>query len=232
MQVQGSLEGDTSRKVAEAVLPVSAGEDGRFRALVGPSAWASLPAAVRRRFSKRVEPGDAVVYTGRVVVCKFNRAGWCLAQALRLIGAPLPLSGLTGTATTVSVTVDAASRGQNWTRVHVRANGFPQVIHSTKRFAGPTGLEEYVGWGISMPLFLTVEDRALVFSSARYFVSVFGRRWRLPRWLEPGRTVVTHRATTSGRFLFMLDLRHPLFGTLVHQEAFYEDVRACADVLS
>ena len=48
----------------------------------------------------------------------------------------------------------------------------------------------------------------------------------MPRWLEPGQTVVSHREIAEGAFLFTLDLVHPWFGTLVHQEAIYHEVEA------
>lgn len=205
--------------------------DRRFSDLMTRAEWTQLPTDVRRRFSKKLS-GEAAIYTGHVSMCRISTAGWLLAQALRVIGAPLPLSPTAGTPTVVSVTEEGASGGQNWTRIYGRASGFPQVIHSTKRFSGPTGLEEYVGAGIRMALTLSVKDAALVFTSAGYFIE-FGR-WSigLPRWLEPGRTVVLHREIEKGAFLFTLDLTHPWFGTLVHQEALYREVEPCSAALS
>ena len=165
---------------------------------------------------------------GHVTICAMSRAGWLLAQALRMIGAPLPLARQTGLPTIVTVTEEYASSGQNWTRVYARKSGFPQVIHSTKRFSGPTGLEEYIGHGIRMALTLSVDNGTLVFTSAAYFID-FGRlRLRVPRWLAPGQTVVTHRETAGDEFLFTLDLTHPWLGTLIHQEALYTEVQACS----
>jgi hypothetical protein len=207
-------------------------QDFRFCSLLSPADWATLPPAVRHRFSKRLAGGIAAVYTGHVTICAMSRAGWLLAQALRIIGAPLPLASQTGMPTIVTVTEEGASGGQNWTRVYAREMGFPQVIHSTKRFSGSTGLEEFIGHGIRMSLTLSVENGTLVFTSAGYFID-FGRLClRLPRRLEPGKTVVTHRETGGNEFLFTLNLSHPLFGTLIHQEAIYTEVQACSGASS
>jgi len=201
--------------------------DLRFRALLSSDDWASLPPAVRRRFSKRLSDGATSVYAGRVTHCEMTRAGRLLAEALRFVGAPLPLSREIGLPSIVTVTEEGASGGQNWTRVFARASGFPQIIHSTKRFCGPTGLEEYLGCGIRMALKLSVENGALVFTSTRYTVSIGTISVTLPRWLSPGMTRVTHRETGPGEFLFTLELTHALFGALVCQKALYREVETC-----
>src|SRR4029079_10818046 len=90
-----------------------------------------------------------------------------------------------------------------------------QVIHSSKRFAGPTGLEEYVGHGISMALRISVEHEALVFRSVGYAFQVGPLRLELPDWLTPGDLTVTHSDLGGGTFRFTLDLNHPRFGRLL-----------------
>lgn len=197
--------------------------DMRFRRLVGEDAWGALPEAVQRRFSKRLS-GDAVaLYRGRIVKARRNMWGWCLAQALRMIGAPLPLSDDSNVAAVVSVSEDARSGGQVWSRLYARRDAFPQVIHSAKRFAGPSGLEEYVGRGIGMALRVEPFAEGLRFVSDHYFLRCFKRRWRLPRWMAPGRCVVAHHDKGEGQFLFSLSLVHPLFGELIVQEGVFRD---------
>jgi len=115
-------------------------DDHRFRALLSDDDWGRLPLAIWRRFSKRFADGKTVVYVGEVMEAEFSRAGWWLAQLARLIGGPLPTAADCNVPAIVTVTEDAASGGQIWTRIYARHHGFPQVIHSAKRFGGPTGL--------------------------------------------------------------------------------------------
>lgn len=210
--------GDAGQKSAD----VGTLGDLRFRALLKEDEWAALPPAVRKRFSKRLGPGATAVYIGRVSDVRISRIGMVLAQVLRLIGAPLPLSRATGRPSIVTVTEDVKSGGQVWTRMYGREKGVPQVIHSVKSFAGPTGLEECIGYGFAMSLTIAVEDGALVFRAKDYVIGLAGRRWVLPRWLTPGALTVTHKATSETAFLFVLNLAHPVFGALVHQEALFE----------
>lgn len=212
-----------------AVVPVEAEPaatgallDPRFRALLTPEAWARLPAAVRRRFSKRMGPGETVTYRGKVTEIEAGLAGVILAHIARLIGAPLPLCFEPGAAI-VSVTEDRVGQGQVWTRLYVRPGGFPQVIHSAKRFAGPTGLEEHLGLGVGMALTVAVEAGVLTFRSAFYFLDVPGLRLRLPRWASPGDLTVIHAEAGEDHFVFGLDLTHPLLGRLIHQRGLFED---------
>jgi hypothetical protein len=175
-------------------------------------------------------PGDdspsasrTAIYVGEVVEIWFSRIGWWVAQIARLIGGPLPTCSDTRVPSIVTVTEDAATGGQIWTRIYARRNGFPQVIHSSKRFSGPTGLEEYVGFGVSMALRMVVDGQALLFRSAGYFVELGHLRLALPAFLTPGILTVAHTDLGSGEFRFTLEIIHPRFGTLVRQSAVFRE---------
>jgi hypothetical protein len=199
--------------------------DLRFRALVAHDDWCLLPLAVRRRFSERLAGGRTIIYVGEVLETRMTRTGWWLAQVARLFGAPLPTSREAKMPSVVAVTEDLTTGGQIWTRLYARRNGFPQIIHSSKRFAGPTGIEEYLGRGLSMALRIHVRNGALVFRSEGYFLRVVGRRVRLPHWLSPGVMTVTHCERGAGRFEFCLEVDHPRFGLLVRQSAQFREAK-------
>jgi hypothetical protein len=199
--------------------------DLRFRALMSENDWASLPIAIRRRFSKRLAGGATIVYAGEVLETWMSRAGWWLAQAARLVGGPLPLTRNAHVPSVVTVTEEKATGGQIWTRLYGRRHGFPQVIHSSKRFSGPTGLEEYVGRGIGMTLTVYARENALIFRSKDYFFQLFGRRYMLPHWLCPGAMYVTHAELPDNKFSFTLQLFHPRLGLLIRQMAMFQEVR-------
>ena len=197
--------------------------DIRFRRLVGEESWDRLPEAVRARFACRAAGGRTILYAGTIVEARMSRLGWWLAQAARLVGAPLPLGCDTQVPAAVSVTEDPSTGGQCWTRIYGRARGFPQAIHSAKRFAGPTGLEEYLGLGFGIALVLRVEDGALHFDSDHYFVGRGAFRLRIPAWLATGHMRVSHADVGGGRFTFVLSLQHPWFGALVHQVGLFHE---------
>ena len=198
-------------------------DDLRFRALLSPQAWAGLPAAVRRRFSKRLSGEVTTVYCGRIVEVRRSRAGWLLVQASRLIGGSLPTTCETGVPATVAVSEDTVAGGQTWTRIYGRRHGFPQVIHSAKRFRGLTGLEEYLGYGFGMALRVAAAGPALHFRSDHFFLQLPGLRVRFPHWMSPGHVTVSHIDRGQGTFAFVLRIDHPLLGELFRQTGLFAD---------
>jgi hypothetical protein len=197
--------------------------DARFRALLGREEWDRLPPEVRARFSKRLSGAQTAIYRGLVIEMRMSRLGRILAQACRLFGAPLPLCREAGGAAIVTVSEDPCG-GQCWTRIYARRRGFPQVIHSAKRFAGPTGLEEYLGRGLGMALRLDAISDGLAFLSDHYFLQICGKRLRLPRAITPGAARITHRQVAGKTFLFELIVQHPWVGELIHQQILFDDV--------
>ncbi len=202
----------------EAALP-----DLRFCRLVGSEAWARLPPAVQVRFAKRMRPGYSVSYEGEIVHCRMPPAGWLLAQLCRCIGAPLPLCRDTGVAAVATVTEDGTGGGQVWSRMYARRHGFPQVIHSAKRFTGPTGLEEYLGGGFGVALIVHASDAGIAFFSDHYFLRLGAWRLRLPGWMSPGTLRIDHLDAGGGRFAFILSLRHAVLGELIYQVGQFRD---------
>jgi hypothetical protein len=208
---------------ASQASPAKLLDDSRFRALLSDDDWGRLPVAIWRRFSTRLADGSTIVYVGEVDDARVSRIGWWLVQLARLIGGPLPTGAETGVPMIVTVTEEGANGGQIWTRICARRHGFPQVIHSSKRFAGPTGLEEYIGFGVSMALRVSVEHEALVFRSAGYSLQLGSLRLPLPVWLTPGDLTVTHSDLGCGTFRFALEIIHPRFGMLLRQSAVFRE---------
>ena len=198
--------------------------DDRFEKLLGHADWMRLPAPIRKRFGKRFKQGQSVAYQGVITDMKMNKFGWLFAQAARLIGAPLPYDkNSIDQPAVVIVTEDAQTNGQFWIRQYGRQKGFPQMVHSSKRFAGPTGLEEYIGYGIGMALELEVNEYALLFKSEHYFLQVFGKRMKLPKWLVPVDLIIGHHELGENRFVFTLELSSKIFGQMIKQDAVFMD---------
>jgi len=202
--------------------------DMRFSALLGKEDWQRLPDAVQARFSKSLQGTTSTTYKGVIVEARFHWVGRLLSQLARIVGGPLPLSADTGVPATVVVTEDASHQGQFWTRIYGRRNGrrnggqhFPQVIQSSKRFQGSTGLEEYLGFGLGMALTVEADAQGIHFLSDHFFLQFVNTKFRLPQWLSPGRVKVSHIDQGEEGFSFELLLEHPLVGELVYQKGVF-----------
>jgi hypothetical protein len=213
--------------------------DLRFRQLFNDTDWKRLPLAVRKRFGRRVQIGDAIIYKGQVEYNHVNRWGHILNKALKLIGAPLPLDTQNaGAAAIVTVTeapsFDGGHNGQIWMRQYARQDAkrpFPQIIQSAKGFTGATGIEEHIGGGIGMSLRPCVEGEELVFRAEDIFWDVPGPwkkkgkhlRLTLPRWLGPKLLRAGHEELGGGEFVFTLQLEHKWFGKMLDQRVRFRD---------
>ncbi|MEM8793685.1 MAG: DUF4166 domain-containing protein [Pseudomonadota bacterium] len=215
----------------ERVVPISGTDvrrpltDGRFRALLRAEDWKSLPQPVRVRFSQHLKGGESVVYAGELTVSERKPFGILISELARLIGAPLPLTSDVGVPSIVGVTEDVSGGGQNWSRLHCNKKGFPQAIHSAKRFSGPTGLEEFIAPWLSVALRVSAETGSLVFRSDHLALHILRRRVTLPRWLSPGDLIVKHTEIGNGRFRFSLELTSRVLGRLFFQEGIYREER-------
>jgi Domain of unknown function (DUF4166) len=203
--------------------PTPTVEDRRIQRLLGAAAWSRLPAPVQQRFSSAMRATDVKVYSGTVKKTTLSRWGRTLAALARVIGSPLPLDHNAHGPALVAVTQDPVTGDQYWVRTYTRPGKRPQVVSSAKRFRGPTGLEEYVGYGIGMTLRLQELNGDLLFCSDRFFIE--WRRWRLylPQALSPGEMTICHRQKTPSSFIFELTLQHPKLGLLLHQVAQFQD---------
>ena len=113
----------------------------------------------------------------------------------------------------MTVTEDSRRAASIWTRLYARRNGFPQVVHSSKRFAGPTGLEEYVGYGVGMALTVYVENGALIFRSRELLPRSSSARRLAPAGMALPRRALRHPCRARRRQVQLHARDHPSRGS-------------------
>jgi len=183
-----------------------------YRALLGETAWSSLPQDTRRRFMTHCAD-----YTGTMTL-KASLCGWLLAWLLGPFGSPLPIARDVTVPARVSVSPDLRTGGSRWVRCYELERKRSCTISSTKALDGAGRLVERLGFGLRMHLQLSAQDGALYFRSNAYSIECLGRNLRLPAWWPPGRTEVIHRDLGNGRFRFTMDIEHPWLGKLFHHD--------------
>lgn len=191
-----------------------------FESLLGPTHWASLPLAVRQRFSLNAiaHPHS---YQGAMEV-RASAYGYFLAQVCRLFGTPL--APWRSRLTQVRVDVRQEANGAlTWDRTYA-FRGRPQVlVSSRKEVDGHGRLMEVVRGGLGMRLDLTAVNGALHFRSKGYFLRVIGVRIPLPMLLTPGKALIIHEDRGAGWFRFSLRFVHPWAGETIFQTGLFRD---------
>jgi hypothetical protein len=186
--------------------------------VLGPMAWARLPAAVRARFA---EPPVAVDYVGEFDVVRASRLGRLVALVCQLLGTPVvPRTGLRVPAI---VHVGPTRSGVAWNREYRWPKAQPCLVRSTKIIDSLGNLVERLPARLCMPLRVYELRGVLHFVSRGYYFD-FGRRRGggritvpLPGLLSPGTTHVEHRDEPDGWFRFTMTVTHPLFGEMFYQ---------------
>lgn len=183
-------------------------------ALLGPAAWARLPAAVQRRFAAG---HPAAIYRGRMDM-RCSTLGRVLAWLVKPLQSPLAAANASGVPTTVRVRTEGA--GVVWERHFDDGVGH---VCSTKELDAGGRLQERTRGGLGMALDVFEHDSALVFQSRRYFLDLGGLRLVMPALLSPGTCRVEHRDLGNGRFRFTLSMTHPFLGETFHQTGVFVD---------
>lgn len=193
-----------------------------YRALLGEAAWHKLHPAIQQRFSD-AHCNKPVTYVGMMTEVFASFWGRVFAQVCRLIGTPLALNGGKNIATRVCVYPNEKLQGLTWDRYYYFPYGGTNRVRSTKCIRSDLGLVEVVGCGFGMRLNLCEREGALVFESTGYYVQVGKLKIAIPALITPGNTVVSQKALDERRFLFSLDVVHPLLGRLFHQHGIFEE---------
>jgi hypothetical protein len=144
-----------------------------------------------------------------------------LAQFCRLTGTPF--APWRGRDVPVAITLRAVP-GKDaiiWDREYSYPARAPVLVRSVKHTGRDGRLLECVGGGFGMSLDVYEENSALHFRSRRYFWRCGNRLLWLPKALTPGTTHVVHQDLGDGSFRFVMTVRHPLFGTLFHQDGIF-----------
>lgn len=183
-------------------------------ALVGPAAWARLPAAVQRRFAA----GHAEATYRGLMDMRCSPLGRVLAWLVKPLRSPLAAINANGLPTTVRVR--SVGAGVVWERHFGEGDG---RVFSTKELDANGRLQERTRGGLGMALDVFEHEGALVFQSHRYFLDIGALRLVVPRLLSPGTCRVEHRDLGNARFRFTLSMTHPVWGETFHQTGVFVD---------
>ena len=196
--------------------------DSSYRDMLGELAWRRLhPEIPRTVLKKNHDRGKALCYDGIMHIVELSFMGWLFAQVCRLIGTPLAPRRGYNVPMDIRLEADEATGGVRWIRRYGFRSG-AVAVQSCKTRSGRQELTEHIGYGFSMRLHLSERRGDLYFTSHAYDLTLAGKRLRIPDWLTPGKTTVSHEQIRDKLFRFTLSVDHPLFGRTIYQDGYFE----------
>lgn len=198
-----------------------------YQQLLGEQAWSNLHPDIQQRFGAGVH--EEVTYQGKMSKVHASLVGKIFAQVCRLIGTPLAIHTGEEVPLMVRVYPNNKLKGMTWDRFYTFPNKKINRVKSTKviqRGSGDEeiGLVEMVGFGFGMKLDVNEVNGALQFASSEFFWEFDNKKFRIPDWLSPGKTMVRQNALSDGRFEFRLDVEHPILGKVFEQVGEFKKV--------
>lgn len=192
-----------------------------LKAALGPR-WALLHPHIQARFA--LADGQAQAeYVGDMHQVRCTRLGALFARLIRYARV-LPHHNADDVP--FRFDVEPLRRELGW--IKTRTYHFAQEIFSfrSRMTLGAGGeLLEHFGGGLGMRVRLEVLPNRLVFVDDGYFLHWRGLRLPLPQLLWPGRFVLVHRDLDAEQFEVCIDVAHPWFGPLFHQEGRFQRMR-------
>ncbi|MGO1072909.1 DUF4166 domain-containing protein [Lysobacter sp. CA199] len=189
-----------------------------LRAVLG-TRWSLLHPHIQARFE--LPPGQAQAeYVGNMHQVRCTRLGGVFARLIRYARV---LPHHNADEVPFRFDVKPMARGLGW--IKTRTYHFVDEVFSfrSRMLLGENGqLLEHFGGGLGMRVRLEVLPNRLVFVDDGYFLHWRGLRLPLPKPFWPGRFVLVHRDLDAEHFEVSIDVSHPWFGPLFHQDGSFE----------
>ncbi|WP_081930627.1 DUF4166 domain-containing protein [Lysobacter antibioticus] len=193
-----------------------------LRAALG-ARWKLLHPHIQARFT--LGDGEAQAeYVGNMHQVRCTRLGGLFARAIRYARV---LPHQNADEVPFRFDVQPLRSGLGW--IKTRTYHFIDEVFSfrSRMVLGENGeLLEHFGGGLGMRVRLEVLPNRLVFVDQGFFLHWRGLRLPLPRPLWPGRFVLVHRDLDAAHFEVTIDVVHPWFGPLFHQDGTFERMEA------
>lgn len=174
--------------------------------------WDLLDDIVKRHYEMAPgTPSDMTIYGSMDKVFHSNIAKLFLLPG-RIFGALVPYKGVDIPTTVNNWTKGDDTKAMFWHRT-MQFPGKPlSEFRSRMEYIGGDEIIEYVKYGLGMRMRMSVDDGALVFTSAGYVWDIGLARIPIPAWAILGDAKITERAISDKEFYIDFNMVHPLFG--------------------